>query len=62
MVEKGEETTVAMVEEENTVVVVKQLNVAMLHVGSFVITNCDGGGRRGEEEEENEESKMKNEK
>lgn len=46
MVEKGDETTMAMVEEEKIMVVMKQLNVVMLHVGSFVITDCDRGGGR----------------
>ncbi|KAF3522835.1 hypothetical protein F2Q69_00051656 [Brassica cretica] len=50
MLEKGKEITgVAMVEKEKMVVVMKQLNVAMPHVGSFVVT--DGDGRRGGGEE-----------
>lgn len=45
MVGKVEETTDGVVEEEKTVVVmVKQLNVAILHVGSFVVIDCNGGG------------------
>ncbi|KAF2567052.1 hypothetical protein F2Q68_00026638 [Brassica cretica] len=37
---------VEMVEKEKMVVVMKQLNVAMLHVESFVVTNGDGRGGR----------------
>ena len=46
MLERGKEITgVVMVEKEKMVVVMKQLNVAMPHMGSFVVT--DGDGRRG---------------
>ena len=38
---------VAMVEKEKMVVVMKQLNVTMLHVGSFVVTDGDGRGGGG---------------
>ena len=43
--EKVKRLKVTMVKKEKMVVVMKQLNVAMLHVGSFVVT--DGDGRRG---------------
>ena len=33
------------------VVVMKQLNVAMLHVGSFIVTDGDGRGGGGQDEE-----------
>ena len=38
---------VAMVDKEKMVVVMKQLNVTMLHVGSFVVTDGDGRGGGG---------------
>ncbi|KAF3522837.1 hypothetical protein F2Q69_00051657 [Brassica cretica] len=50
MLGRGKEITgVTMVEKEKMVVMMKQLNVAMPHVGFFVVT--DGDGRRGGGEE-----------
>ncbi|KAG2287291.1 hypothetical protein Bca52824_046895 [Brassica carinata] len=40
---------VEIVEKEKMVVVMKQLNVVMLHVESFVVTNGDGRGGGGRE-------------